>query len=92
MNYASTPLTRHFFLVAVGFGLSACAGLPEVEPVDIPRLEQAVRASPGDTDLQVQLGMARFKASDFESARTVLQSAVDGGNESGPAYLYLGLV
>lgn len=92
MNNASTPLTRHFFLVAVGLGLSACAGMPEVEPVDIPRLEQAVAAAPGDTDLQVQLGMARFKASEFESARTVLQSAVDAGNESGPAYLYLGMV
>ena len=36
--------------------------------------------------------MAQFKAGDFEAARTSLQTAVDGGNESGPAFLYLGLV
>lgn len=93
MKYASKRLVRRLFLLAVGPGLAACAGgLPEVEPVDIPRLEQEVAATPDNTDLQVQLGMAQYKASDYEAARTALQTAIDAGNESGPAFLYMGLV
>lgn len=93
MKHASKRLVRRLFLFAVGPGLAACAGgLPEVEPVDIPRLEQEVAATPDDTDLQVQLGMAQYKASDYEAARTALQTAIDAGNESGPAFLYMGLV
>lgn len=85
-------LMRRSLVVAAGIGLSACAtGIPNVEPVDVPRLEQAVAASPGDTDLQVQLGVARFKAGDTEQARTTLAAAIQAGNESGPAYLYLGM-
>jgi Tfp pilus assembly protein PilF len=73
-------------------GLSACAAsLPDVGPADIPRLQQEVAAAPEDTDLQVQLGMAQFEAGDNEAARTTLQAAVDAGNESGPAFLYLGM-
>jgi len=83
---------RHLFVLLAAMGSTACAGaLPEVEPVDIPRLEQEVAGAPQDTDLQVQLGMARFKGTDYEGARTVLQGAVDAGNESGPAFLYLGM-
>jgi len=93
MKYPSKSLVRRLFLLAVGPGLAACAGgLPEVEPVDIPRLEQEVAATPEDTDLQVQLGMAHYKATDYEAARTSLQTAIDAGNESGPAFLYMGLV
>jgi len=93
MKYPSKSLVRRLFLLAVGPGLAACAGgFPEVEPVDIPRLEQEVAATPENTDLQVQLGMAQYKATDYEAARTSLQTAVDAGNESGPAFLYLGLV
>lgn len=93
MNLDPRPLARRFVVLAAGVGLSACAGgLPEVGPVDVPRLEQELSASPENTDLQVQLGMAQFKAADYEAARTTLQGAVDGGNESGPAFLYVGLV
>jgi tetratricopeptide (TPR) repeat protein len=58
----------------------------------VPRLEQAVAASPEDTDLQVQLGMAQYKAGDFDAAETTLQGAIDAGNQSGAAFLYLGMV
>jgi Tfp pilus assembly protein PilF len=82
---------RTAVLVAV-FGVSACAGsLPDVGPADIPRLQEAVATSPDDTNLQVQLGMAQFEAGDHERARATLQGAVDAGNESGPAFLYLGM-
>ncbi|MDX1495575.1 MAG: tetratricopeptide repeat protein, partial [Longimicrobiales bacterium] len=59
--------------------------------MDVPRLEQAVAASPGNPDLRVQLGMAQFKAGDYESARDNLSVAVEAGAESGAAYLYLGM-
>jgi TolB-like protein len=35
--------------------------------------------------------MAQFEAGSYESARTTLQGAVDAGNESGAAFLYLGM-
>jgi hypothetical protein len=35
--------------------------------------------------------MAQFEAGDNEAARTTLQGAVSAGNQSGPAYLYLGM-
>lgn len=80
-------------LLTVGLATTGCAaGIPEVEPADIPRLEQESAASPENTNLQVQLGMAQFKAADYEAARTALQGAVDAGNETGAAYLYLGMV
>ena len=79
-------------IVFCAFALSACAAaLPDVSPADIPRLEQEVASSPEDTNLQVQLGMAQFESGDHETARATLQSAVDAGNESGPAFLYLGM-
>jgi tetratricopeptide (TPR) repeat protein len=72
--------------------LSACAyRIPEVSPADIPRIEQAIAANPGDTDLQVRLGMAQYKAQSFDSALATIQHAIDAGNQSGAAYLYLGL-
>ena len=53
---------RHLHLL-LAVGLGACAsGLPNVEAVDVPRLEQAVAASPEDTDLQVQLGLVKAYA------------------------------
>lgn len=85
--------TRLLLCAFAGAMVSACAaGLPDVEPADIPRLEQESSADPENTDLQVQLGMARFKAGDYDAARVPLQSAVEAGNESGAAYLYLGMV
>jgi tetratricopeptide (TPR) repeat protein len=72
--------------------LSGCAyAVPEVDPADIPRLRRDVTANPEDTDLQVQLGMAQFKAEDYDQALQNLQAAVDAGNESGVAFLYLGM-
>jgi len=73
--------------------LAACAtGLPDVEAVDVPRLQQEVAATPDDTDLQVQLGMAQYKSGDFDAAQTALEGAIEAGNESGAAFLYLGMV
>lgn len=93
MKLASRRFTRGVFSLAAGVGLAACAGsIPDVEPVDIPRLQQEISTRPDDTDLQVQLGIAQFKAEDFEAARVTLQSAVEAGNESGPAFLHLGFV
>lgn len=83
---------RKWLVLVVGIVVSGCAtGVPEVQPVDIPRLQQAVAASPDDTDLQVQLGMAQFKAGEYEQASQTLGQAVEGGNESGAAFLYLGM-
>jgi Tfp pilus assembly protein PilF/TolB-like protein len=73
--------------------LAACAsGLPNVQPADLPRLESEARANPTDTDLQVQLGVAQYRAGNLEDARETLDAAVEAGNHSGPAYLYLGMV
>ena len=92
MTPAPPLLARRLPSVLALLGLSACAaGLPDVGPADIPRLQQEVAASPQDTDLQVQLGMAQFEARDYESARTTLQGAVDAGDDSGAAFLYLGM-
>lgn len=85
------PLGR-LALVLAAVTSTACAGnMPEVGPVDIPRLEQAVAASPGNTGLQVQLGMAQFEAGDYDVARTTLRAAREAGEESGPLFLYLGM-
>jgi tetratricopeptide (TPR) repeat protein len=93
MTLASRHIARLSVLALSVVGLSACAtGLPNVQAGDVPRLQQEVAASPDDTDLQVQLGMAQFKAGDFDASRTTLQGAVDAGNESGAALLYLGMV
>ena len=92
MNRSSGPVVRAWLALAAGLVVSACAsGMPEVQPVDIPRLEQAVSADPGNTDLQVQLGMARFKAGSYEAAAATLSEAIEAGNESGAAFLYLGM-
>lgn len=79
-------------ILALGLLASGCAyAIPEVSPIDIPRLISEVSANPDDTDLQVQLGMAQYKAEEFDQALTTLQAAVDAGNESGIAFLYLGM-
>lgn len=92
MNLASCHVSRRILLFPIVLGLAACAtGLPEVQPIDIPRLEQEIAASPDDLGLQVQLGMAQFKDLDYEAARGTLQAAVDAGDASGAALLYLGM-
>jgi tetratricopeptide (TPR) repeat protein len=98
MTFARRPTprpagpARNAVVLFAALGLSACAAsLPDVGPADIPRLQQEVAAAPENTDLQVQLGMAQFEGGDHETARTTLQGAVTAGNESGTAYLYLGM-
>ena len=87
----SLPARRFAVFIAL-LGAAACAaGLPDVGPADIPRLQQEIAASPGDTDLQVQLGMAQFEAGEYEASRTSLQGAVEAGNDTGAAFLYLGM-
>ncbi len=91
--YAPHRPAGSFLLVAAALLLGACAyAIPEVDPADIPDIERRLGMEPDNTDLMVQLGMARFKAGEYEAAREVLQTAVDAGNESGPALLYLGMV
>ncbi|HUF76490.1 MAG TPA: tetratricopeptide repeat protein [Longimicrobiales bacterium] len=83
---------RRLAAVLTVLGTAACAtGLPDVGPADIPRLQQEVAASPEDTGLQVQLGMAQFEAGEYETARMTLQDAVEAGDETGAAFLYLGM-
>ncbi|MBI4539230.1 MAG: tetratricopeptide repeat protein [Gemmatimonadetes bacterium] len=66
-------------------------GIPDVGPEDIPRLEQAAAAAPGDLDIRTQLGMAYYRAERHAAARTTLGRAVEEGASSGAAYLFLGL-
>ena len=92
MRIAPRPALRTgSILVVLGFLVSGCAyAIPEVDPADIPRLQSEIAVSPEDTDLQVRLGMAQYKAEDFDQALATLQGAIDAGNESGVALLYLG--
>jgi tetratricopeptide (TPR) repeat protein len=92
MSLASTTSARRLVFLLVALATSGCAaGIPVVGPADIPRLQAEVAAAPEDTDLQVQLGMAQYAGGDYEAARVTLQGAVEAGNESGPALLYLGM-
>jgi len=93
MRYLPRCASRAVFAVVLSLMVGACAySIPEVDPADIPSIRQALSSDPLNTDLQVQLGMAQFKGEMYEAARTNLQAAVDSGNVSGPALLYLGMV
>ncbi len=85
------PVLRISTLLLLLAGSACATGMPRVDPGDIPRLEREIAADPQNTDLQVQLGMGQFAAEDYDQALATLQAAVDAGNESGPALLYLGL-
>lgn len=92
MHHLPRRSLRTWLVLVAGIVASGCAtGVPDVRPADIPRLQQEVAASPDDTDLQVQLGMAQFKAGEYEVASQTLGQAVEEGNESGAAFLYLGM-
>lgn len=93
MRYSSPLSRRARVLALIGLLASgACAyTIPEVNPADIPRLRDAIAADPQDTDLIVQLGMAQYKGEQYDQALVSLQNAVDAGNESGAALLYLGM-
>ena len=94
MRYAVRRPSQRLLLLLSLIGMTGCAtgGIPDVEPADIPRLQREVASNPANTDVQVQLGIAQFKATDYQSALGSLQGAIDAGNQSGPAYLYLGMV
>ena len=84
--------TTGVFAVLASVAISACAhGIPEVSPADIPAIQSRIAADPANTDLLVQLGMAQFKAEDYAQALATLQGAIEAGNQSGAAYLYLGM-
>lgn len=86
------PRTGNFSVAVALLAITGCAyGFPQADPADIPQLQAAIEADPTDTDLQVRLGMAQYKAEDYTQARTTLRAAVEAGDESGPAFLYLGL-
>lgn len=92
MSNAPRRQFRSVLLFTTVFVVAGCAtGVPRVDPVDLPRLQQEAAASPDDTGLQVQLGIAQFKAGDFEASRSNLRAAREAGHESGPLYLYLGM-
>ena len=93
MRIAPRPALRTGpIIVALGLLVSGSAyAIPEVDPADIPRLQNEIAVSPEDTDLQVRLGMAQYMAEDFDQALATLQGAIDAGNESGVAFLYLGM-
>jgi len=93
MWHAPHPGSRALAALSFSLLLGACAySVPEVNPTDIPRIRQELAADPENTDLMVQLGMGQFKTGDFTSALGSLQGAVDGGQRTGPAFLYLGMV
>lgn len=90
--YPTHARTLRAAALAGGLLLGGCAHtLPSADPADIPRLENRLAADPGDADIRVRLGMARFAAGDPEAARELLQVAVDAGDRTGPALLYLGM-
>jgi TolB-like protein len=77
---------------AVAALLAGCASATlEARPEQIPALEQATAASPGDTDTATRLGIAYFLAGRHEDSRRTLGSAIEAGATEGAAYLYLGL-
>ena len=65
--------------------------LPQTEPADIPRLEEAARENPYDPEILTQLGMAQYRARMVGEAEATLNMAVGTGEALGVAYLYLGL-
>lgn len=79
-------------LGSILLSLSGCVrNVPRIEPADLPRLEEAVRANPYDPELLTQLGMAQYRARQVEQAESTLGLAVGTGEAPGVAYLYLGL-
>ncbi|MFC1574534.1 CsgG/HfaB family protein [Gemmatimonadota bacterium] len=63
----------------------------DVTPADIPRLEQALEARPGNPEILTQLGIAQYKARGYAQAEAYLNQAAETGEATGAAFLYLGL-
>ncbi len=85
------PTRAALLLLSGVLALGCVRRIPEVTPEDIPRLEEALRTSPGDPLLLTELGIARYRARDYEAARETLNRAVETGEAEGAAYLFLGL-
>jgi len=86
--------TRWLVVAAACVALAACAGgSPPARPApqDLPALEAASQAKPGDADLMTRLGAAYFEAGQFDRARDVLRSALVIKPGQYPAHVYLGL-
>jgi len=88
-------MKRSFVLPLVLAGSVLVTGcmkrIPEPTPADIPRLEDANQANPGNPDVLTQLGIAQYKAQRFANAEASLVEATETGEAPGSAYLYLGL-
>jgi tetratricopeptide (TPR) repeat protein len=86
-------IIRLLSLVFLGSTLltSCMKRIPEVSPADIPRIQNALQASPESPELLTQLGMAQYKARNYADAAEALTRAIETGEASGAAYLYLGL-
>jgi tetratricopeptide (TPR) repeat protein len=85
------PLRLSLVLLLLG-GLSACAKrLPDASPDQIPELEASLAA--GDTDplLRTQLGVAYYKAGQYDAAEEMLTESISMGSEESVNHLYLGL-
>ena len=87
-----TPF-RIVSLVLLGSALlSSCVRrMPEADPADIPRLEEALRSDPGNPEILAQLGTAQYRARDYRAAEATLQEAIATGGAPEAAFLYLGL-
>jgi TolB-like protein len=86
--------TRWSVVAAASLALVACAGgSPPATPApqDLPALEAASQAKPGDADLMTRLGVAYFEAGQYDRARDVLRSSlvIKPGHYS--THVYLGL-
>ncbi|TFG49191.1 MAG: tetratricopeptide repeat protein, partial [Gemmatimonadales bacterium] len=86
--------TRWLAVAMATVALAACAGgSPPAAPApqDLPALEAASQAKPGDAELMTRLGVAYFEANQFERARDVLRSSLVINPSHFPTHVYLGL-
>jgi TolB-like protein len=87
---------RGFLLGALLAAAGACAGggglrLREITPETIPALEAERAARPDDPRVLARLGVAYLRAAQYDSARAVLEAAVEREPSNGLAAIYLGM-
>lgn len=82
---------RSTLLLGACVALGACAPVISGSAEDIARLEKAHTADPKSESVQRQLGIAYYKASRYDDARTALSHAASVDANDGVAALYLGL-
>lgn len=89
------PLFPAVRLAAITVASLASAGclhrLPDASPADIPALRAQLEAQPGDPGSSTRLGIALYKNAQYQEAVAVLGPAVQAGEPTGAASLYLGL-